>query len=139
VLSSLGRGHRAASLRFVALGASNTAVTTLLFLLLASHLSYAVSYILSFLTGVLINSVFVPVFVFREKRRLQMSLGIAGWSLVVMALGAALSAVCQHAGLRPLPTAVAVAVVVLPTNFFVSRFIVASTRQSRDDAMTAGQ
>lgn len=118
------RAGSSSAARFLALGLANTGLTTVLFVLLMLVLPYPVAYAASFLTGVLINALLVPSFVFDAGRHRRTTLGVACWSLVVLALGAALSALCEARGWSPLRTAVTVALVVVPTNFVGSRLVV---------------
>jgi putative flippase GtrA len=124
-MTDSGRTPNGAAVRFLVLGLSSTAATAALFVLLMYVMPYAVAYAASFVTGILINALLVPSFVFRAGRDRRTGLGIACWSLVVLALGASLSAVGEARGWSPVQTAVTVALIVVPVNFLGSRLVVA--------------
>lgn len=126
--------------RFVALGGANTAITMVEFLLLVIVVPYAVAYVVSFLTGVLINALLVARFVFRAPPSRITNLRVAAWSLVVMAVGAVLSGLCEQRGWSPLTTVFGVAAIIVPTNFLGTRLVVrrSTARADRDRYSSGG-
>jgi putative flippase GtrA len=111
--------------RFLVLGGANTLLTTVVFVLLMMRVPYAAAYVVSFGLGVLINAQLVGRFVFRAPASGRLSAKLAAWSLLMMVIGAGLSALCEWRGLSPLPTAAGIAMVVVPVNFLGARLIVA--------------
>lgn len=111
-------------LRFLALGASNTAVTYVLFVALAHVVNARLAYTCVFAAGVAFSVLFTGSFVFGAARTRRGSAAFAAWYLVVYGVGLLSLEVLRAVGLqRPVVVGMAVLTVTTPLNFLGGRLL----------------
>lgn len=109
--------------RFVVVGGLNTAITAILFLILAGFTAYPVAYLISYTIGVAFNVYVVPRFVFKRQPKIPTLGRYVVWNIVIAIVGSVLAGFCQNLGLNRLIALIVVMAIVVPINFLVSRKI----------------
>jgi putative flippase GtrA len=113
---------RAAFLRFLAAGATNTLASYALFVGLERLMPYLGAYAIAYLAGVALSYLFNTAFVFRVRRRWATALRFPLVYLVQFGLGSAVIALLVEAlDARPPVAALAAILVTTPITFCASR------------------
>ena len=116
--------NRSSVLRFLVVGGSNTAVTLVLFALLARVIPAWVAYTMVFALGLAYTTVLTGRFVFGAESTWRHSGLFIGWYLLVYAVGLGLVQTLQALGVdSPDLLALLTVVVTAPLNFLGGRWI----------------
>lgn len=116
--------NRSSILRFVVVGGSNTAITLVLFALLARVIPPWLAYTVVFALGLTYTTVLTGRFVFGADNTWRRSTLFVGWYLAVYALGLGVLQTLQALGVEsPDILAVLTVVVTAPLNFLGGRRI----------------
>ena len=116
--------NRSSVLRFLVVGGSNTAVTLVLFALLARVIPAWVAYTVVFALGLAYTTVLTGRFVFGAESTWRHSGLFIGWYLLVYAVGLGLVQTLQALGVdSPDLLALLTVVVTAPLNFLGGRWI----------------
>ena len=116
--------NRSAVMRFLVVGGSNTAITLVLFALLARIMPPWIAYTVVFSLGLAYTTLLTGRFVFRAHSTWRSSGLFIGWYLVVYAVGLGLVQTLQALGVRsPDLLALLTVVVTAPLNFLGGRWI----------------
>lgn len=111
-------------LRFLAVGASNTGVTFVAFVLLATILDPRVAYTVVFSLGLVFSVLMARRVVFQIHVGRTRLLLLGGWYLVVYGVGILILGLLHGAGItRPIFTGVALLCVTSPLNYAGGRFL----------------
>lgn len=130
---------RAEFVRFLLVGATNTAFSYVLFVLLYTlmhHQHYQLAYALSYAAGIVLSYFLNVHFVFRTQRSLAGFLRFPFVYLIQYSLGALVLGVLVQAGLDPKLAMAGVIVVTTPVTFIASRFVLKSGPPLRFQDMT---
>lgn len=112
-------------LRFLLVGAVQTLLTYLLFLLLLMVLPYPAAYSISFCCGIVLSYFLNVLFVFREKTSLASFLKFPLVYLIQYLLGIVLLwLLVDHIGIPPKWAMLAVIALTVPVTFLTSRFVI---------------
>lgn len=117
---------RAEFVRFLLVGATNTAFSYVLFVLLYKfmhHQHYQVAYAVSYAAGIVLSYFLNVHFVFRTKRSLASFLKFPFVYLAQYGLGALVLGLLVKTGLDPRLAMVGVIGVTIPVTFLASRFV----------------
>jgi putative flippase GtrA len=120
----LTRSTRLAALRFLMLGGSNTAITLVLFAVLARIMRPSFAYTVVFALGLAYTTALTGRFVFGARTTRRSSLLFSGWYLLVYAVGLGVVQTLQIVGVHsPDLLALLTVVVTAPLNFLGGRWI----------------
>jgi len=116
--------NRSTVLRFVVVGGSNTAITLVLFALLARVIAPWLAYTVVFALGLTYTTILTGRFVFRARHTWRSSGLFIGWYLAVFAVGLGVVQTLQALGVHS-PDLLALLTVSIsaPLNFFGGRLI----------------
>jgi putative flippase GtrA len=114
---------RAEFARFLIVGATNTAFSYLVFLLLYKVMHYQAAYALSYAAGVVLSYFLNVHFVFKTKRSLKSFLRFPFVYVVQYGLGALMLGLLVGWGADPRLAMAAVIVITIPVTFVASRFV----------------
>ncbi len=114
---------RAEFARFLIVGATNTAFSYVLFVLLYAVMHYQVAYALAYCAGIVLSYFLNVHFVFRTQRSLASFLKFPLVYLVQYGLGALVLWLLVRTGLDPRLAMAGVIVVTIPVTFLASRFV----------------
>lgn len=114
---------RAEFARFLIVGATNTAFSYVVFVLLYLVMHYQAAYALSYAAGIVLSYFLNVHFVFKTQRSLASFLKFPFVYLVQYGLGALVLGLLVRAGADPRLAMAGVIVVTLPVTFFASRFV----------------
>lgn len=109
--------------RFLIVGATNTAFSYVVFLLLYLFLHYQAAYALSYAAGVVLSYFLNVHFVFKTKRSLASFLKFPFVYVVQYGLGALVLGLLVRAGIDPRLAMIGVIVLTVPITFLASRFV----------------
>jgi putative flippase GtrA len=116
--------NRSTVLRFVVVGGSNTAITLVLFALLARVIPPGFAYTVVFALGLTYTTILTGRFVFRAGHTWRSSGLFIGWYLAVYAVGLGVVQILQALGVHsPDLLALLTVSVSAPLNFFGGRLI----------------
>lgn len=114
---------RAEFVRFLLVGATNTAFSYALFWLLYKAMPYLAAYTVAYCAGIVLSYFLNVHFVFRARRSLASFLRFPFVYLIQYGLGALVLWLLVKAGLDPRLAMVGVIVVTIPVTFLASRFV----------------
>ena len=110
--------------RFLLVGAINTLLTYLLYLLLLTFLGYQTAYSITYCAGIALSYFLNIHFVFKKRVSLASFLKFPAVYVIQYALGAAmLWLLVSTAGIPPSLAIIGVIIVTIPVTFLASRFI----------------
>jgi len=110
--------------RFLLVGATNTSISYLLYLLLLAFMSYLFAYSISYGIGIVISYILNSRFVFRQPLSLAKFLQFPAVYAIQYGLGAAiLWLLVGQLSVSPEWAMLAVVVITIPVTFITSRFI----------------
>ena len=116
--------NRSSVLRFLVVGGSNTAVTLVLFALLARVMPPWLAYTVVFALGLAYTTILTGRFVFGADNNRRSSALFVGWYLAVYAVGLGVVQTLQAVGVdSPDLTALLTVIVTAPLNFLGGRWI----------------
>ncbi|GGO65575.1 GtrA family protein [Nonomuraea cavernae] len=125
--------------RFVAGGATNTAVTHGLFVVLTWSMPAPVAYSVAYATGIVLGYVINTVFVFRIRASLRSALRFPVVYLVAYLVGLGLVVLLTGAGLAPWLAMPVVLAVNVPLTYVLTRHVLRGARAERARPEPAGR
>lgn len=114
---------RAEFTRFLIVGATNTAFSYAVFLLLYLVMHYQMAYALSYAAGVVLSYFLNVHFVFKTRRSLASFLRFPFVYLLQYGVGALILWLLVGKGIDPRVAMAGVIVITIPITFFASRFV----------------
>ena len=111
-------------LRFVLVGATNTLLSYLLYLLLLTFMSYLLTYSIAYCAGIVLSYFLNVHFVFKKRVSLASFLKFPAVYVIQYALGAVvLWLLVGNVGVSPALAMIGVIIITMPATFLASRFI----------------